>query len=70
MRSNKINTIIYDRYYLQNYKAITFENHIQYKKLSVPCHLYIFQLNFDKANHSFLHPFLLLGETDFRNNAF
>ena len=24
----------------------------------------IFRLNFDKANHSFLHPILLLGETD------
>ena len=54
------------------YKAITFEkiaNHTKYKKSNVPSHLHIFWLNFDKANHSFLHPFLLLGETDFRKNA-
>ena len=29
-------------------------------------HLYIFRLNSDKANNSFLHSFLLLEETDFR----
>ena len=28
-----------------------------------------FWMNFDKANHSFLHPFLLLEETDFLKNA-
>ena len=41
MRSNKINTILYERYYLQNYKAITFEkiaNHTKYKKLVIPSH--------------------------------
>ena len=27
-----------------------------------------YDLNFE-ANHSLLHPFLLLGETDFRKNA-
>ena len=28
-----------------------------------------FWLNFDKANYSFLHPFLLLEEKEFRKNA-
>ena len=28
-----------------------------------------FWLNFEKTNHSFLHPFLLLGEADFWKNA-
>ena len=35
-RSNKINTILYDRYYLQNYKAITIKkigNFTKYKNL-------------------------------------
>ena len=44
-RSNKINTILYDRYYLQNCKAITFgkiANHAKYKKLDVPSHLHNF----------------------------
>ena len=44
-RSNKINTILYDRYYLQNCKAITFEkiaNHTKCKKPNVPSHLHIF----------------------------
>ena len=43
-RGIKINTILYDRYYLQNFKAITFEkiaNHTKYKKPNVPSHLHI-----------------------------
>ena len=39
------------------------------KKPNVPSHFHIFSLNLDKANHSFLHPFLLLRETDFRKNG-
>ena len=41
---NKINTILYDRYYLQSCKAITFKkiaNHTTYKKPNVPSHLHI-----------------------------
>ena len=37
-RSNEMNTILYDRYYLQNCKVITFEkiaNHTKYKKPNV-----------------------------------
>ena len=71
-KSNKINIILYGRAYLQNCKAITFgkmANHGKYRKPNVPSHLHIFWLNFDKANHSFLRSFLLLGETDFRKNA-
>ena len=67
-RNNRINTILYDRYYLQNSKAITFEkiaNHTKYQKPNIPSHLHIFCLIFDKANHSFLHPFRLLGKRDF-----
>ena len=33
---------------------------------NVPIHLHIFLLNFDKTNHSFLHPFFLFAEADFR----
>ena len=33
---------------------------------NVPSHLHIFWLNFDKANHSILHHFLLLEETGFQ----
>ena len=62
-RSNKNTVILYDRYYLQNCKAITFQkSHLQ-------SHFHIFWLNFDKTNHNFLHFFLLLGEIDFRKNA-
>ena len=53
-------------------KAITFEkiaNHTKYKKPNVSRHLHIFRLNFGEANHSFLHPFLLLRETGFPKNA-
>ena len=53
-------------------KPSTFEkiaNHTNYKKPNVSIHLHIFKLNFDKANHSFLQSFLLLGETDFRKNV-
>ena len=42
-RSNKINTILYDRYYSQNCKAITFEKiatHTKYKNPNVPSHLH------------------------------
>ena len=41
-------------------------NHAKYKKPNAPSHLQIFWLNFDKANCSFLLPFLLLGEINFR----
>ena len=57
-----------DRYYLQNCKAITFEkiaNHTKYEKPNVPSHLHIFWLNFNKANYSFLHLFLLFGKQIF-----
>ena len=37
--------------------------------LNVPNHHHIFWLNFGKPNHSFLHLFLLLGETDFWKSA-
>ena len=66
--SNKINTMLYDRYYLQNCNTITFEK-IAYqtkKKPNVPSHLHIFCLSFDKTFH---HPFLLLGQTDFWENT-
>ena len=59
-RSNEMNTTLYDRYYLQNCKAIIFEriaNQIKYKKPDVPSHFHNFWLNFDKTNYSFLHPF-------------
>ena len=39
------NTILRDRYHLQNCKAITFEkiaNHTKYEKRNVPSHLHIF----------------------------
>ena len=42
---NQVNTILYDRYYLQNSKAISFEkiaNHAKYEKPNVPSYLYIF----------------------------
>ena len=71
-RSNNINTILYDGYYLQNCIDITFEktaSNTKYKKPNVSSHLYIFWLYFDKANHSFFHHFLLLGEIDFRKNT-
>ena len=72
-RANKIITMQYDRFYLQNCKAITFAkkkiNHTKNKLPNGPSHLYIFWLNFDKGNHSFLHHFLLLCETDFLKNA-
>ena len=46
-------------------KTITFpkiESHTKYKKSNVSSHLHIFWLNFDKANHSLIHPFLLWGK--------
>ena len=45
MRTNKFNTMLYDRYYLQNYEAITFvkiASHIKYKKPNVSSQLHIF----------------------------
>ena len=45
MISNKINTMLYDRSDIQNYKAIPFEtivSHTKYKKTNVPNHLHIF----------------------------
>ena len=71
-RNNKINIILYDRYYLQYCKAITFEkiaNHEEYKKPNALSHLHVFWLNSDKVVHRFPHPFLPLEETDFRKNA-
>ena len=67
MRNNKINTILCDRYYLQNCKAITFEkiaNHSKDKKPNVPSHLHIFWLNFDKAI-IFSPPFFAVGGNRF-----
>ena len=58
--------------YFQNCNTKTFEkitNQTKYKKPNIPSHLPIFWLDFDKANHSFLHLFLLLGERDFQKNA-
>ena len=63
MLFNKLNTALFNRNYSQNSKAITFRkiiNHTTYTWTNnVPCHLHIFWLNFKKANHSFLHPFVL-----------
>ena len=45
MRSNKINTMVHDRYYLKNCKTITFQkiaSHTKYKKPNFPSHLHIF----------------------------
>ena len=44
-RSNKVSTILYDRYYLQNCKAITFAkiaNRTKYEKPNVSSRLHIF----------------------------
>ena len=63
---------LFDRYYSQNYKAITFRkitNHTKYKLTDVPSHLHIFWLNFDKENHSFLHPFRLGGNRFSKNST-
>ena len=52
--------------------SITFRkitNHTKYKQPNVPSHLHILGMNFDKANHSLLHYFLLLGETDSKNSS-
>ena len=71
-RSNKNNTVLYDRYYLQNWKAIKYEkiaNHRKYRKPNVPSHPHNFWLNFDIANHDLLHPCLLMGKTKFQKNA-
>ena len=68
----KENIMLYDRYYLQKCKAITLEkvaSHTKYQKSNVPSYLNIFWVNFDKANHSFLHAVLLCGETIFLNAA-
>ena len=51
------------------YKTVKPSHLKKYKKPNDPSLLNIFLLNFDKANHSFLHRFLLSGETDFRKNA-
>ena len=71
-RSIKINIILCDRCYLQNCTSIAFEkiaNHTKYKKPNVPSHLNFFWRNFDKANRNFLHPFQLMGEINFWQNA-
>ena len=63
-RGNKLNTTLFDRYYSQNRKSITFRkviNDAKYKKTNAPSHLYFSWLSFPKANHSFLHPFCLGG---------
>ena len=61
--------MLYDRYYLRNCEAITFEkiaNHTKYKKPNVPSHLHIFRPNFDKADHTFLlMPFCCWGKQIF-----
>ena len=51
------------------YKTAKKANYTKYKSPNVPNHLHIFWLNSDKANRSFLHPFLLLGETDFQKKC-
>ena len=40
-----MNTILYDRYYLQNFKVTTLAkiaNHTKYEKSNVPSHLHFF----------------------------
>ena len=44
-------------------------NHTSNKWPNVPSHHHLFLLNFDKANHSFLNPFLLSGKTYFRKKC-
>ena len=70
-RSNKINTMLYGIYYLQNFKAINLKKLqiIQNIKNLIFQVIFICSYNFDQANHSFLHPFLLLGEAGLRKNA-
>ena len=63
-REKKRNTTLYDRYYLQTCKAVTFEkitNHAKYKQSNIPGQLYIFCMNSDKANCTFLYPFCCWG---------
>ena len=70
-RGNKLNTALFDRYYSQNCKVITFRkitNHRRHKQTNVRSHLHVFWLNFDEANHSFLHPFRL-GRNRFSQNS-
>ena len=56
----ELNTTLFDRYYSQNCKAITFRrvtNHTKHILTNIPS----YQLNFDKVNHSFLYSFRLGG---------
>ena len=66
---DKINTILYDRYYLQKFKVIT-SSHAKYKKPNVQI-IFIFSdwILIKKIIAYSLHPFLLLGETDLRKIA-
>ena len=53
-------------------RGITFEkiaSHTKYEEPNVQSHLHFSLLNFDKVNHRFLHPFLLLGKTESRKNV-
>ena len=71
-RGNKPNTTLFDRYYSQNCKCITFRkitNHTRYKQTNIPSHLHIFWVNFNKENHSFLHPFRLGGNRFPKNST-
>ena len=64
--------MLYNKYYLQNCKIIKFKkitNHTKYKYPNILNHLHIFWLNFDEANYSLLHPFLLLGQKNFCKDA-
>ena len=65
----QLNTALFDRYYLENWKAIAFRkviNHTKYELPNVPNHLCSFWLNFYKANYSSL-PSFLIRETNFQN---
>ena len=71
---NKLNTTLFDRYYLQNCKAFTFRkitNHAKSKQTNVPSHLHIFWSNFDIVEQiiAFSTP-SVLGETDFSTWCF
>ena len=61
-------TLLCGRYYLRDCTAVAFENptdHTKYKQPDALNQIRIFRLNFDEANHSFLHSFLLLEEIYF-----
>ena len=79
-KKQEINTILNGRCYLQNCKAITIEKIANHTKNKKPIKdiliddIYLSRCRLLKSlsyclNHSFLHPFLPLGETDFRKNS-